>query len=105
MLQPEMLIGFNRDRSASGRPHDVALLDQVRFDYVLDGAPLLSDCGRKAFYTDRPTIKFFDQGQNQAPIHVVETELVDLEHIQCRVGVCDADGAIGLHLGIVAGAS
>ncbi len=82
--------------------HQVSLLDQIRFDHIFYGIAFFTDRGRQVLYPDRTTVEFFDNRQQQAPIHDIKTQRIDLEQFQCSVTDLGTDRAIGFHFGIIA---
>src|SRR5690606_11562885 len=71
-FQAEMQIGRARDDPAARRAHHVALLDQIGFQHILDGAALLADGGRQVVDSDRAAVELLDDGQQQAAVLLVE---------------------------------
>ena len=100
--EPEVEVGGACGHSPPGRAHEKTLLDQIGLQYILYGAPLLSDGRRQIIDPDRPAVEFFDDRQQQAPIHAVETVGVHLQHRKRGVSDRGGDMAVTLDLGIVA---
>src|SRR5690606_40311308 len=76
-IEAEMQIRVAGRYPAARRAHDVALLDQIGLQYFLDSAAVLADSGRQVVEADRSAVEFFDDGQQQAAILVVEAVHVD----------------------------
>ena len=79
-----------------------ALLDQVRFDHVLDGVALLADCRGQVVQPHRAAREALDDGLEQLAIHQVEAGRIDVEHRERGRGRSQVDSSPVLHLGIVA---
>ena len=90
-----------RHHPAPRGSHDVALLNEVRLQDVLDGVALFADRCGEAVDTHRPTVELLDHGQQQPAILVVEAALVDVEHVQRQVGDGLGDVPLATHLGEV----
>ena len=61
--------GVPRERRAL----QVALLNQIGLDHVLDGVALFANGGGHVVQTDRPAIKSMDDGLQQLAVHHVKT--------------------------------
>ena len=59
--------------------HHKALLNKVGLDYIFNGAAFFTQRGGKAFNSDWPAIKLFNDGLQQSSIHCVEAVGIDLE--------------------------
>ncbi len=57
-------------------------LDEERFVDFLNGVGLFREGGGERVYPHRPALIFLDDGQQQLAVDVIETVLVDLEHLQ-----------------------
>src|SRR3546814_9304656 len=69
-------------RHASARGADQeALLDQVRLDHVLKRAALLAQRRGQRFDADRAAVEVLDDQVEQAPVQVVETFRIHLQHL------------------------
>ena len=62
LRQAEVLIGIRGGDSATRGALQVALLDQVRLDHILDGIALFAYSGGKVIHADRAAGKFLDHG-------------------------------------------
>jgi hypothetical protein len=83
-----MAIGGQRGDAPARRALQVALLDQVGLDHVLDRAALLADRRGDVVEPDRAAVEAVDHGLEQLAVHHVEALRVDVEHRQRR----SADG-------------
>src|SRR5207248_11118020 len=70
-----------------------------------DGIRLFRKSSSQRIHSDWATLKFFDDGQQQLAINVVETVLVDFEHLQRRLRSGLIDFAVPANLGIIAHAA
>jgi hypothetical protein len=104
-FQPEMPPDAGRRHASARRALQVALLDQVGFQHVLDGVARFADGGGEVVHADRAAAEFFQHGAEQLAVHDIEAEVVDVEHGQRRVGDGARDLAVGLDLGEVAHAA
>jgi hypothetical protein len=68
------------------RALQVALLDQVGLEHVLDGVARLADRGGEVVHADRAAAEFLQHGAEQLAVHDIEAEVVDVEHGQRGVG-------------------
>src|SRR5690606_5144871 len=85
-VQAKVQISVACDHTAARRAHDVALLDQIGLQNILDGVALFTDGRGQAINANRTAVEFFDQGQQQSSILVIQPALVDVEHVQCKIG-------------------
>ena len=91
---------WRRD-TAAGRAHQVALLNQIRLNYVLDCAFFFADRRGHSVQADRPAAELLDNCSHQAPIHSIETFFIHIEHIKGGVSDLRSNNAIALYLGVV----
>ncbi len=88
--------------AAARRALQVALLDEVGLDDVLDGAGLLADAGGDVVQPHRAAVEAVDDSLQQLSVHHVEALGVHIEHRQGALGDVLRDAAVALHVGIVA---
>ena len=74
------------NHASAGRSHHVTLLNKIGLKHILNGVPLLADGCCQTVNADRSTTKLFDHGEEQAAIHVIESIVVNTEHIQRLTG-------------------
>jgi hypothetical protein len=93
--------GAARRHPTARRAHDETLLDQERLDHVLDRAALLAERRREALDADRAAVELLDDRQQQLAVHDVETERVDVEHVERRLRDFVGDAPRRLDLRVV----
>src|SRR6185503_16652155 len=79
-----------------------SLLDQVRLYDVLERAALLAERRREALDADGAAVELLDDGEQESPIHRVETVRIDLEQIHRGLRDGLRDFAVGFDLRVVA---
>src|SRR6185436_544294 len=101
-IEPEVAIRLRgRDASAWCALQE-SVLDEERLVDLLEGARVLADGGGDGADTDRPAVELLDDGLENARVHVVEPELIDLEQLESVGGDFAIDPSARLHLGEVA---
>ena len=80
----------------------IALLDKIGFEYVLDGVLGFANRGSEVVHPHRTTTKLVDDGHNELLVHQVEADGIHVEQGQGGIGRGPGDAAIGFHLGVVA---
>src|SRR5687768_16903605 len=93
-----MAIGVLRNYSASGCALNKALLNKIGLQHVLDGAALFTQCSGNAVGPYWTTIKFFNDGHQQAPVEMIKTIFVDTQHVQRCTGDLLVYESLSLHL-------
>ena len=78
------------------------MLEEVGLVDVLDRVGLLADRRREGVHADRPAAELLDDGEEEAPVDLVEAVGVDLEEGEGVAGDGGGDGALGPDLGEVA---
>src|SRR2546429_9973171 len=58
---------------------EIAFLEQIRFVHVLDRAFFFAEGRGDSFDADRPAGEFFDDGEQNGTIHLVETCLINFQ--------------------------
>src|SRR5690242_1433734 len=81
------------------------MLYQEGLVHFLDRRRVLADRGADVVQTDGTTLELLDDRFENSRIHVVEAELVDVDHAKKLGSDVLCDYAIGLHLRVVAYAS
>src|SRR5215469_809715 len=94
---------FSRHASA-GRPVQKAVLDQKRLVDVFDGVLLFADRGGDAPDADGTAAELVDDRTQQLAVDLVESVLVDFEHLQGRTRDVERDAAVRANLRVVANA-
>ena len=61
-----MFVGQPGRQTATGGTRQITLLDQVGFDHVLEGIPLLAERRGETLDTDRTTVEAVDDAAQQA---------------------------------------
>src|SRR5438874_10700510 len=80
-IEPEMAICLRARNTPARRALEKSVLYEERLVDFLESAHILSDrCGDGAD-TDRSTLELLDDGLEDARVHVVESELIDLEQL------------------------
>ena len=74
-----MGVGAGGSDAATRGALQVALLDEVRFDDVFEGAAFFADAGGEGVEADRSAREVVDDDGKQAAVKVVEAEAVDGE--------------------------
>src|SRR4249920_2988022 len=72
--EAKMLIGLVGRHAPARAAHDVALLDQIRFDDILERTAFFRQRRRERFHADRTAFEVFDDHAQQSAIGFVETE-------------------------------
>src|SRR5665213_1156113 len=90
LSEAEMAEGVRRQQPAARGALQIAALDQIRLDDVLDGIAWLRQGRRHGFDADRAAAVVHRDGGEIAPVHRVEAGGVALERAQRMVG--DAAG-------------
>ena len=82
-----------------------AILYEEGFVHLLNGASVLADRRRYRAKSHGSAIEFLNDRAQQATIHVVESEMIDIE--ECQGGLChrQRDPSISADLRVVAHAS
>ena len=65
---------------------DESVHEEVRLVDVLDGAAVLAEGGSQGFDADRAAGELVDDGHEVVPVVLVESELIDVEDVECHVG-------------------
>ncbi len=77
-----MLISDSRGHAAARCALHIALLDQIGFQHIFDGATLFADGGGEIIHAHRTPAEFFHHGQQQLPVHHIEADEIDIQHNQ-----------------------
>src|ERR1700682_1286846 len=91
----------SRDAATIG-PLQEPLLDEKRFEHVLDGVALLADRRRPLVDAHRPPAELVEDALQKLAVHDVETRAVDIEHLQGGIGDRPRDMSGGANLGKIA---
>ncbi len=84
-------------------PMEESLLDEIGFMDDLQGLSLLTDRHRQAVQSDRSAVELLDQCQQEAPVHLVQSPVVDSQHLEGLLGHRACDHTIPPYLGHVTG--
>src|SRR4030067_272504 len=96
--EAEVLPAAARGDAAARGARQEALLDQERFDHILDRAALFADGGGQRIPPPRPAVKAFDKYTEQTPVERVEAFLVNAQHDQRLFGDLTGEHALALYL-------
>src|SRR4051794_36471423 len=91
--------------ATAGCALEESVLDEERLVDFLERARILADSSGDSAHSDRSAVELLDDGLEDARVHVVEPELIDLEKLQCIGGDFSIDLPAGPHLGEVADSS
>ena len=97
----QMLISIPRHTSAAGGSRQIAELHQVRFAYIFQRHGFLSQRGGNGLQTNRAAAIHFNDGPQQAPVHLVQARVVDAHTLQRFPGDGFVDHAVAQHSGNV----
>ena len=97
-----MAVGQRSRHPPARRAIQEAALDQEWLVDLLDGLHFLADGGGNGVQSHRPAAVFFDDGQKQLAVHLVEPKLIDLPHVERLAGDRGGDAAVGPDLGVIA---
>jgi hypothetical protein len=81
-----MAVGGGRRHTSARRALQVALLDQVGLQHVLDGVAGFADRGGQIVHADRAAVELVQHGFQQLAVHQVEADAIHVEHLQRGVG-------------------
>src|SRR5437764_14064427 len=93
-----------RDASARGALEE-SVLDEERLVDLLERPHIFADGGGDGADADRSAVELLDDGLEDARVHVIESELIDLEQLQRIGGDFAIDRSASAYLGEVADAS
>src|SRR5678815_3888801 len=82
-----------------------SVLHQERLVHFFDGAFVLANRCRDCLHSDRTALEFLDDRLENARVHVVETELIDIEKLQRFPGDIARDASARFYLGIITDSS
>src|SRR3982751_2624420 len=97
-----MAICLRRGNTPARRTLQKSVLDEERLVDFLERARILADRGGDGADADRPAVELLDDGLEDARVHVVESELIDLEELQRVGGDFAIDYSARAYLGEVA---
>ena len=100
-----MRVGAGRGDAAARGALQVALLDEVGFDDVFQGAAFFANAGSQGIEADRPAAEVFDDDVEQAAVEVVKAAVVDGEQFERFIGDGAGDDAAAAYVGVVAHAA
>src|SRR5687768_15558149 len=101
----EVAIGLRRRDAPTRRALEKTVLNEKRLVYFLDRARVLPHRGTDRRDSHRAAVELLDDRLEDARIHVVEPELVDVEHDERVRRDLARDAAVGLDLREIANAS
>src|SRR6266699_5783386 len=93
--ETEVAVGRGRGAAAARRTREEALLHQEGLVHLLERARILADRRGDRLHADRPALEHLDDRLEDARVHVVETELVDVEPLERLDGDRRGDLAAG----------
>ena len=76
----EMLPGTVRSHAAARCSLQESLLNEVGLHYILERVSVFTDSGGQIVNADRPTGKFFKDGEQKAPVDEIKTDRVYVMH-------------------------
>jgi len=88
--------------SAARRPLDQAALEQVGLVHILDRVLLLADDDGQGRQPDWAAFELLANRAQDVPIEAIQTLLVDLEQIECRLSRLRSDDTAAANLGVIA---
>ena len=98
----KMIVGELRGDASAGCAVQKSNLDEERFVDFLNCIRFFRERCRQRAHSDRPTLILLDDGEQQLAIDLVESMLVDFEHLERGLGSRKVDLPRAAHLGIVA---
>src|SRR5438552_434913 len=101
----EMPISKRRCDAATRGSLQKAMLNQEWLVHLFDRRRILADCRTDVVQPNGTALKFLDDRLEDYRIHVIEPELVDVDHSQELRRNAFGDDAIRLHLRIIANAT
>nr|GEU28642.1 hypothetical protein [Tanacetum cinerariifolium] len=101
----EVAVRGRRGHAAARRALQKALLDQVRFQHVLDGVGRFADGRRQVADAHRAAAELVQHRFEQLAVHDVEADRIHVEHDQRSVGRGLGDVAIAFHFRVIAHAA
>src|SRR5207302_7509288 len=96
-----MLVRKACHNTASRSTRDKAKLQQVWLIHILNCLRVLARARGQSVQSDWAAIELLDNRQQQVAIGLIETDMIDLQRIQCRLSNASRNHAIGSHLCIV----
>src|SRR5690349_13674786 len=98
----EVAVRLGRRGAAPRGALEEAVLHEEGLVHLLDRELVLADCRGDGLHAHGAAIELLDDGLEDAGVHVVESELVDIEHGERRIGELARNAAVPLHLRVVA---
>ena len=98
-IETEVAVCLGRSDATARSALEETVLDQKRFIDFLECAGIFTNSGGNSANPDRSTVEFLDDGFEDASVHVIETELIDLEQHQRVRGNFARDSAARADLG------
>ena len=78
--------GRERGDASTRRALQIALLDEIGLEHILDGVGFLADGSRQVVQPDRAATEFFHHRQQQLAVHHVQSDGIDIQHAQRGIG-------------------
>jgi len=97
-----MQIGSAGHHTPACGPNQEALLDEKGLDDIFERPALLPDGGRDAVDADGTSVEALDDGGQELAVESIESQGIDLQQVERRIGDALIDAAIRFHLGVVA---
>jgi hypothetical protein len=91
-----------KGHAAARRALQIALLDQIGFQHILDGIAASPIAAARLSSPTGPPPNFSSIAAKQLAVHHIQAEVVDFQHRQRRIGHRLGDLAVGLDFGVVA---
>src|SRR5215211_1563808 len=100
-----MAISLRGSKPTTWRSLQEPLLHKERLVHFLDRSLILSNCGGDCLHSNWPALELLDDRLEYARVHVVETELVDVEKPQRILRDRASDCSAGFYLRVIADAA
>src|SRR3954469_2954193 len=101
-LESESAVGQGSGTAAPGSPLQKALLNQIGLVHILQSSGILADGYGHCPQAYRTPAELFDDGGQNASVHVVQPELIHIEPGKGRAGYLGGDPAVRFDFGIIA---
>src|SRR6478752_6167693 len=99
--EAQMLVGTSRCNTAAGGALEKSELDQIGFVDIHDRIGFFTGGGGKRLNPNRTAIELVDDRNENTAVNVVESKLVDIQHLERAHGNIARDLAITMNLRVV----
>ena len=96
-----MFVGDACGDPPPGGSLEITFLDEIGFVNILEGGFLLPDGRRQIVYSHRTALELVDERQQNRPIHLIESPMINLQQGQGRQGHLPVYQSPGLNLGLI----